>query len=50
MQNATTRELGADTYKYKNVCYKHMNIFGLSQYFINTYYFKKQKTSAFSCF
>ena len=51
MQNATqttTYELCADMYRYKNVYYKHKNIFVLSQHFINNYCFKIQKTSAFS--
>lgn len=51
MQNATqttTHELYADVYRYKNVCYKHKNVFVLSEHFINNYCFKIEKTSAFS--
>jgi len=51
MQNATqttAHELCTDMHRYKSVYHKHNNVFVLSQHFSNNYYFKIQKTSAFS--
>lgn len=48
MQNATETTIHAlrsDTYRYKNVRYRHTNIFGLPQYFINNYYLRKLQLS-----